>query len=530
MHAVSETWWRDGVLYHVYLRSFADSDGDGIGDIPGLISRLDHLEWLGIDGVWVSPVMPSPNDDWGYDVADYCAVDPGYGALEDVDRLVAEASNRGIKVLFDLVPNHSSDRHPWFVESRSSRGSAKRDWYVWADPAPDGGPPNNWVGNFFGPAWELDATTGQYFLHSFLESQADFNWWNEDVRRAFHDVLRFWLDRGIAGFRIDVVHKLAKDAELRDNPPASAEDSFIEQAWGQKELHNANLPETHEILRGWRKVADEYDPPSMLLGETYVLHIPRMVSYYGNGDELDLCFNIPFLYSAFDAEALRAIVEEVEAKLPPGAWPVWNGGSHDISRWPTRWCDGDERKIKCALMMLLTLRGTPLLYYGDEIGMRDGEVPVERSLDPLGRRVPGVVTAGRDPARTPMQWSGGPGAGFTDPNGKPWLPLGDAASCNVETQHGDPGSVLRFARDLIALRRGSPELKGGGYRSLPSAHAVWGWTRGEATTVLLNLGDAEETVSGVTGRVALGTDRARDGDGVDGDVALAPWEGLLVER
>ncbi|HJR18148.1 MAG TPA: alpha-amylase family glycosyl hydrolase [Actinomycetota bacterium] len=526
---MSGTWWRDGVLYHVYLRSFADSDGDGVGDIPGLISRLDHLEWLGIDGVWVSPVMPSPNDDWGYDVSDYCTVDPEYGTLEDVDRLVAEASKRGIKVVFDLVPNHSSDRHAWFVESRSSRDSAKRDWYIWADPAPDGGPPNNWAGNFFGPAWELDEATGQYFLHSFLESQADLNWWNEEVRAAFRDILRFWFDRGIAGFRIDVVHKLVKDRGLGDNPPATADDSFIEQAWGQKELLNANLPETHEILRGWRRVADEYDPPAMLLGETYVLDIPRMVSYYGNGDELDLCFNIPFLYAPFDAETLRAIVEEVEATLPPGAWPIWNGGSHDISRWPTRWCDNDERKIRCALMMLLTLRGTPLLYYGDEIGMGDGEVPVEQSLDPLGSRVPGLVTAGRDPARTPMRWSGGPGAGFTTEGAKPWLPLGAAASVNVEAQRDDPGSILGLCRDLIALRRVRPDLQSGDYRSIEAAPGAWAWRRGNRTAVALNLSDDDVTLDELDLTVLVGTDRRRRGKEPRGLLALGAWEGVVYE-
>jgi alpha-glucosidase len=530
MHAVSGTWWRDGVLYHVYLRSFQDSDGDGVGDIPGLISRLDHLAWLGIDGVWVSPVMPSPNDDWGYDVTDYCAVDPTYGTLGDVDRLVAEAEARGIKVLFDLVPNHSSDRHVWFVESRSSRSSPKRDWYVWADPAPDGGPPNNWLGNFFGPAWELDETTGQYFLHSFLESQADFNWWNSDVREAFHNILRFWFGRGIAGFRIDVVHKLAKDPNLGDNPPATAEDSFIEQAWGQKELLNANLPETHEILRGWRKVSDEYDPPAMLLGETYVLDVPRMVSYYGDGDELDLCFNIPFLYSQLTAEALRAIVEEVEATLPADAWPVWNGSSHDISRWPTRWCGNDERKIRCALMMLFTLRGTPLLYYGDEIGMGDGPVTPEQSLDPLGKRIAGLVTAGRDPSRTPMQWSAEPGCGFTEPGVKPWLPFGDAAACNVQQQRGDAGSALTFCRDVIALRRRSSELRSGAYRPREAPAGAWVWDRGDQTVVALNLSGEPVSIEDLRGTVAIGTRRERDGERVEGTGALAPWEGVLLQR
>jgi len=530
MHAVSEAWWRGGVLYHVYLRSFADSDGDGVGDIPGVISRLDHLAWLGIDGLWLSPVMPSPNDDWGYDVADYCAVDPAYGTMEDVDRLIAEARKLGIRVMMDLVPNHSSDRHPWFVESRSSRDAAKRDWYVWADPAPDGAQPNNWVGNFFGPAWELDEASGQYFLHSFLETQADLNWWNDDVREAFKDVFRFWFDRGVAGFRIDVVHKLVKDRALRDNPPATESDSFIEQAWGQRELNNANHPETHEILRGWRTVSDAYDPPRLLLGETYVLDIPTMASYYGRDDELDLAFNIPFLYAPFSADAMRAIVEQTEAAIPEGSWPVWNGGSHDISRWPTRWCDGDERKIRCALMVLLTLRGTPLLYYGDEIGMGDGSVPVEDSLDPLGKRIAGLVTAGRDPSRTPMQWSAGPGCGFTEPGVKPWLPFGDAAACNVQQQRDDAGSALTFCRDLIALRRRSSELRSGAYRPREAQAGAWVWDRGDHTVVALNLSDEPVSIEDLSGTVTIGTRRERDGERVEGTGALAPWEGVVLQR
>src|ERR1051326_8843822 len=241
-----DPWWH-GVLYHVYLRSFADSNGDGIGDLPGLIGKLDHLEWLGVDGIWVSPVMPSPNADFGYDVADYCAVDAAYGTLDDVDDLVREAEARGMRVLFDLVPNHTSSEHPWFVESRASRSNPKRDWYVWRDPHQDGSPPNNWVSSFFGPAWEWDDTSGHFYLHSFLEQQPDLNWRNEEVRSAFDDVLRFWFDRGIAGFRIDVVHKMVKDAELRDNPPATEADSFIERVWGQRELYNADRPENHEV-------------------------------------------------------------------------------------------------------------------------------------------------------------------------------------------------------------------------------------------------------------------------------------------
>jgi alpha-glucosidase len=526
MHAMStdaaRPWWH-GVLYHVYLRSFADSDGDGVGDLRGLIARLDHLAWLGVDGVWVSPVMPSPNEDWGYDIADYCGVDPAYGTLDDVDELVAQAGARGMRVVFDLVPNHSSDRHPWFVASRSSRDDPKRDWYIWRDPKPDGSTPNNWVSSFFGPAWQLDEATGQYYLHSFLEAQADLNWWNEGVREAFDDVLRFWFDRGVAGFRIDVVHKMLKDPQLRDNPPATGSDSFIERVWGQRELHNADHPQNHDIMRRWRGIADAYPEPKVLIGETYLFDLARMAAYHGAGDELHLNFNMPFLWTPFEAPAIRAVVQETLAALPEGAQPVWNGGSHDITRFPTRWCGGDPRKVRTALMMLLTLPGTKLLYYGDEIGMTDGTVAEEASRDPLGRRAP-VRSAGRDPARTPMQWSAGPGAGFTDPGVEPWLPLGDASVCNVEAQRSDPGSVLSFCHDLIALRREMRDLRAGAMRFLDAPDGVLGWRRGERTTVALNLSDVAATVETAGGVVRAGTRREREGERVERRLALEPWE------
>jgi alpha-glucosidase len=530
MHAMPSDaagpWWH-GVLYHVYLRSFADSNGDGVGDLPGLISRLDHLAWLGVDGVWVSPVMPSPNEDFGYDVADYCAVDPAYGTLDDVGRLVAEASARGMRVLFDLVPNHSSDRHPWFSASRSSRTDPKRDWYIWRDPKPDGSPPNNWVSSFFGPAWQLDGTTGQYYLHSFLEEQADLNWWNEDVRAEFDDILRFWFDRGIAGFRIDVVHKMLKDAELRDNPPATDADSFIERVWGQREMHNADHPQNHEIMRRWRSIADAYPEPRVLVGETYLFDLDRVAAYHGHGDELHLTFNMPFLWTPFEATAIRTVVERTLGALPEGAQPVWNGGSHDIMRFPDRWCSRDARKVKAALMMLLTLPGTALLYYGDEIGMGDGVVDPDRARDPLGRRAP-VPSAGRDPARTPMQWRAAPGAGFTDPGVEPWLPIGDAGSCNVESQRSDPDSVLTFCHDLIALRRAEPDLQADAFRFRDAPDGALAWRRGSRTGVAINLSDAAAAFENMDGTIRAGTRRDRVGERVDGRLSLEPWEGVVL--
>jgi alpha-glucosidase len=522
------SWWREAVFYEIYVRSFADSNGDGVGDLPGLISKLDHLADLGVDGVWVSPVMPSPNADWGYDVSDYCAVDPAYGTLGDVDMLVEGAASRGMRVLFDLVPNHSSDRHPWFLASRSSRHDPKRDWYVWRNPKADGSAPNNWVSSFFGTAWRLDDATGQYYLHSFLEEQADLNWRNDDVRAAFDDILRFWFDRGIAGFRIDVVHKLMKDAALRDNPPATRSDSFIEQVWRQRELHNADQPENHELMRRWRAIAEGYREPRVLVGETYLFDQERVGAYHGNDDELHLTFNIPFLWSAFDARTIRAVVADTISSYPPGAWPVWNGGSHDISRFPTRWCGGDDRKTRAALMLLMTLPGTALLYYGDEIGMGDGHVDPAAARDPLGRRAP-VPNAGRDPARTPMQWRAGDGAGFTAPGAPAWLPIGDAAACNVESQRGDPGSVLSWCRHLIALRRESGDLRTGDLRFHDvAADGVLAWRRGDRTVVAINMSDGAASLDDVGGDVVAATRRAREGERVRARLELEPWEGVVL--
>jgi len=521
-------WWRSGVLYQIYPRSFADSNADGIGDLPGLIDRLDHLEWLGVDGIWLNPIMPSPNDDWGYDVADYCAVHPELGDLDDVDRLVTEARRRGISVLFDLVPNHTSDRHPWFVESRSAHHSPRRDFYVWADPRPDGSPPNNWLSAFGGPAWTLEEASGQYYLHNFLPSQPDLNWWNEEVREAFDAILRYWYRRGIAGFRIDVAHALVKDRELRDNPPATEHDHPEVRRLGQRQRFNMNRPEVHDVLRRWRRLSEAEDPARVLLGETHVFDLDEWAAFYGSGeDELHLAFNFLFLHAPFCASALRAVVEGSESLLPPTAWPVWTGSNHDAGRLATRWAQGEEAKVRLALMMLLTLRGTPVLYYGDEIGLPEVAVGPERARDVR----PGAEAAeeGRDPARTPMHWTSDPGAGFAAATAGPWLPLGDYGSVNVAAQTDDPGSVLRLCRDLIALRRSVFELRTGAYETVPSPPHTWVWRRGARITVALNLSGTGSRVAGVAGVVRLSTRRDRDGQRLRETVELEPWEGVIVE-
>ncbi|HXQ90315.1 MAG TPA: alpha-amylase family glycosyl hydrolase [Acidimicrobiales bacterium] len=528
-------WWRGAVLYQVYVRSFADSDDDGVGDLRGLVRRLDHLAWLGVDALWLSPVTASPNADWGYDVADYCAVLPEYGTLADLDELIAAAGRVGIRVLLDLVPNHTSDQHAWFVESRSSVDSARRDWYVWADPQPDGSAPNNWVSSFGGPAWSLDPVSGQYYLHNFLPEQPDLNWWYDGVRDAFDDIVRFWWDRGVAGFRIDVVNMMIKDAELRDNPPATEDDPFIMQMFGQRPIYNGNRPEGHDILRRWRAISDGYTPARLLLGETNVDTLEMLASYYGTSDdELHLGFNFPFIEAPFEVDALVGVVDRIEDLFPSTAWPVWTGSNHDVSRLATRWCDGEEPKVRLALLMLLTLRGTTVLYQGDEIGLTDGVFEKEQLLDPVGLRF-WPYYPGRDPERTPMPWDDGPNAGFTSAGVTPWLAMADAPM-TVAGQRAQPGSVLHLVRDVIAVRRASPDLQTGAYRRLPAGEGVWAWQRGTDTVVALNLSDDEHTVAlppAAAGteagrRVVVGTHRDREGSPTGDVLDLAPWEGVVL--
>jgi alpha-glucosidase len=524
------TWWRDGVIYQIYPRSYRDSNGDGVGDLAGITERLDHLAWLGVDGIWITPITVSPDTDWGYDVADYTAVQPVLGDLDDFDRLVAEAAAVGIKILLDLVPNHSSDQHPWFVEARSSLDSPRRDYYVWAEPKPDGSPPNNWRSSFGGPAWTRDPASGQYYLHNFLSTQPDLNWWSDDVREEFDRILRFWFDRGVAGFRIDVCQAIVKDRELRDNPPAEPGDHPYVRNFGQRKVYNAERPETHDVFRRWRAIAEQYDPPRLLLGETYVLDVERLRPFYGDDDELQLAFNFVFLHSPFTAAGLSSIVDDTERALQEPAWPVWAISTHDLPRYVDRWCGGSVERARCALVMLLTLRGTPVLYYGDELGMRDVPVPPEQRRDPVGT---GVYDASdsRDPCRTPLPWSRGPGGGFTTPDAEPWLPLSAQPGVTVEEQRGDPDSVLMLCRDLIALRRSEADLSGGGYKTLAAPEGLWAFSRGERFVVVLNLSDAAGVVDigRPGGLIRLSTRRGRDGEAVAGPVEVGPWEAVVVE-
>ena len=515
MEAMPAPWWQGCTIYQVYVRSFRDSDGDGYGDLPGIISRLDHLAWLGVDAVWLSPTMPSPDHDWGYDVSDYYSVHPELGTMEDLDRLISEAGARGIRVLLDLVPNHSSSEHAWFIDSRSSLSSAHRDWYVWADPK-DGGAPNNWRDATGDPAWTLDPTTGQYYLHNFLESQPDLNWWNPAVHQEFQRIIKFWLDRGVAGFRIDVAHGLYKDAELRDDPPAQI---GAANPHGLQVVYSKRRPETHAVYREWRRLVDAYQPERLLLGETWVLDPASMAGYYGQGDELHLALNFAFFFSDFDAGALRSIVERTVDELPAGACPVWAGSNHDESRFPTRWCARDERRIRLALTVLFTLPGTTVLYYGDELGLGDVEVPDQYQRDPMswhGR----AIRINRDQARTPMPWESSDGYGFTAAGVTPWLPFGDRNGLSVADQRDDPSSVLSLTRALIALKHSDIS-----YRTMPAPAGVWMYGSGPLT-VGANFTDTRQrvpmpggsTLSSLTGVTTFSP---------AGERVIEPWEALV---
>jgi len=527
--ASEKDWWRRGVFYQIYPRSYADSNGDGAGDLPGIITKLDYLADLGIDGIWLSPVTVSPNRDWGYDVADYRDIDPDFGTLDDLDTLVREARARGIRILMDLVPNHTSDLHPWFVDALRGRDAEHRDYYVWADPKADGSPPNNWVSIFGGSAWELDAKSGQYYLHNFEAQQPDLNWWHDAVRDEFDQIVRFWWDRGVAGFRIDVCNMMIKDAELRDNPPASAEDPLDQQFSGLKSVYNTDRPEAHDILRRWRTIADSYDEGRLLIGETNVDALPTLMQFYGDGsNELHGGFNFVFLNAPLEAAAMRQVVEDVETLLPGEAWPIWTGSNHDVSRLATRWAGGDPAKVRCALLVLLTLRGTPFLYQGDEIGLTDGPIEQADLLDRVGIRF-WPYYKGRDAERTPMPWANVPGGGFTEAGVRPWLPMGDPAACNVADQEADPDSVLAFTRRVIARRRANEDVGLGSYRSLGSPEGTWVFGRGEGTTVALNLSDAAQSIDGVRGTVTVATDRAVEGSAVEGSLSLPAWRGVIVE-
>jgi alpha-glucosidase len=482
---MTEPWWKSGVIYQVYPRSFQDSNGDGVGDLDGLAQRLDYVQALGVDAIWISPFYPSPMADFGYDVADYCDVDPLFGDLAGFDRLLAAAHGRGIKIILDYVPNHSSTLHPWFLASRQSREDPKRDWYIWRDPAPDGGPPNNWISDFGGSAWEWDKSTGQYYYHAFLKEQADLNWRNPDLRREMLKVLQFWLDRGVDGFRIDVVWHLLKAEEFPDNPLNPHYDASMGEMYKVSQLHSTDQPGVHDIIADMRRVADGYGQ-RVLIGEIY-LPIDRLVTYYGDTlNGLQIPANFALLQTPWNAGDLGRLIAGYEAALPRGAWPNWVLGNHDRPRIAAK---RGEPQARVAAMLLLTLRGTPTIYYGDELGIGSVEIPADRVRDPLERREPGLGL-GRDQVRTPMPWDQGPNAGFS--SGPPWLPLNaDWPTRNVAAATQDPGSMLVLYQRLLAMRRTHDALSLGTITLLQAAGDVLAYERRdkrERLLIVLNLG------------------------------------------
>jgi len=522
----SHLWWQHGVIYQIYPRSFSDSNSDGIGDLRGVLARLDYLEWLGVDAIWISPIYPSPMADFGYDVSDYCDIHPAFGSMADMRELIAAAHRRNIKIILDFVPNHTSNEHPWFKEARRSRGSEKRDFYLWHDAGPNGEPPNNWLSVFGGSAWEWDEATQQFYYHAFLKEQPDLNWRHPLVRQNMYAAMRFWLDQGVDGFRVDVLWHLIKDAEWRDNPPNP---DYVPGQAPYNQLvpaYSTDQPEIQAIVREMRALMNEYDE-RVLIGEIY-LPIRRLVSYYGTaGDGAHLPFNFQLITLPWNAPQIAAAISEYEGSLPPDAWPNWVLGNHDQPRVASR---VGHSQARVAAVLLLTLRGTPTLYYGDEIGMRDAVIFPEQVQDPQGKNI-GIS---RDPARTPMQWSGSPHAGFS--TAQPWLPLGhDFEHCNVEQQTREAGSMLALYRRLIALRRTEPALAVGSYRPLVGGGDLLAFVReaaeGHRFLVVLNLGPRPGQLAldnlG-TGQVVIATEARRESERVQGRLILTGDDALVV--
>lgn len=527
-HPMALKWWQSAVFYQIYPRSFADSNGDGIGDLDGITAHLDYLNdgtpnSLGIDAIWLNPINPSPLDDWGYDVSDYCGIHPQLGTLASFDRLVSEAHRRGIRVIVDLVPNHTSNQHPWFIESRSSRTNPKRDWYIWIPGTPYR-PPSNWQSNFGGSAWKYDEQTAAWYLHMFLEQQPDLNYRNPAVIDAMHGVIRFWLDRGADGFRIDVIQGLIKDDRLRDNPTRAHPDPAIPwYAEGtQDPLYSSDRPEVHEVIRGFRRVTDAYDD-RMMVGETWPREQERLADYL-RPDELQLGFNFRFLLARYEARRFRAAIELTEKSFGPHAWPTWTLSNHDFPRHISRYSRGGDAdaRARVAAVMLMTLRGTPFIYYGEEIGMPDAPIASARKLDPVGR----------DGCRSPMQWSDERHGGFSTASDT-WLPCGDFDAVNVARQTNDANSMLSLYRRLIRLRRTTPALLEGSYRAFencPEDCLVFHRdTAAQQILVALNFTAEPRKIDAPPGKILMSTNFDRIGASANSPLTLAPNEAVIIE-
>jgi alpha-glucosidase len=467
LQKAQDPWWKHAVIYEIYPRSFQDSNGDGVGDINGITSRLDYLRDLGINAIWISPMYPSPLVDFGYDISDYTAIDPLYGTLGDFDRLVGEAKKRDIRVIMDFVPNHTSDQHPWFKESRSSRTNPKRDWYIWRDGKGPGEPPNNWQSWFGHSAWKFDPATNQYYYHHFYTEQPDLNWRNPQVRKAMYDAMRFWLDRGVAGFRIDAVSRLFEDPNLHDDPILPGKNAYGDPNIAHK--YTDNLPEVHEVLREMRQVVDEYPGNPVLISEADEPNIAELTKMYGRkNDEVQLPMDFQIAdVNKLSAPDFRRVLSEIDENTA-GGQPHYFFSNHDQPRQWDRYGDGvhNDQIAKLMATLLLTTRATPLMYYGEEIGMRTTDpVRKEDVQDPVGK-IGWPQDKGRDGERTPMQWDASKNAGFSTAE-RPWLPVPpSSAEYNVAAESKESGSILSFYKRLIALRRSDPALRNGRYLPL----------------------------------------------------------------
>ena len=533
-------WWQDAVIYQIYPRSFQDGNGDGIGDLHGVLAQLEYLTWLGVDAIWLSPFYPSPMVDFGYDVSDYTSVDAIFGNIATFDELIQQAHRQGIKVIIDFVPNHTSDKHPWFLESRSSRSAAKRHWYMWADAKPGGTVPNNWVSHFGGSAWEWDAATGQYYLHSFDRRQPDLNWRNPEVQAAMLDVLRFWLEHAVDGFRIDAAHMIMKDPQLRDNPANPGGARYMLKTMGdydtQLHVYDNGHSDVHGIYREVRRLLDSYgsEHSRIAIGEMHIPDRKVWASYYGaNLDEMHIPFNFGLVSTEWKAKAVRQSMDGLETSLPSGAWPNNVLGNHDEPRIANR---VGPAQARIAMLLLLTLRGTPTLYYGDEIGMHDGDIPAEQIHDPIEKNMPGLGL-GRDPERTPMQWDSGPNAGFCPPGTEPWLPIpADYKQINVAAEREDPHSLLTLTRRLIELRRSKLALTTGSYNAVegtPDDCFVYlRQSSSQRYLIALNFSDNEQTVELPemgNGGIVLSTYLDREGPVDLALLRLRGDEGCVIE-
>ncbi len=522
-------WWQTGVLYQVYPRSFLDSNGDGVGDIAGITSKLDYLRWHGVDAVWLSPIYPSPMADFGYDISNYTDIHPLFGTLQDLDILVQQAHQRDLKVILDFVPNHTSDEHPWFQQARSSQTNEHRDWYIWRDPAPDGGPPNNWRSKFGGSAWHFDERSGQYYLHVFDKKQPDLNWRNPKVRQAMYEVMRFWLDQGIDGFRIDALAVLLEDEQFRDNPLNPEWRPGDPPHTRQLAHYTEDQPGMHEIVQEMRTLTESYGQ-RVLIGEI-CLPVERLMPYYGEQlDEIHLPFNFQFVnLPTWEARTIRQVVEDYEAAFPQGAWPNWVLGNHDRSRIATR---VGREQARLAQLLLLTLRGTPTCYYGDELGMQDVPLPRELMHDPPGKDDP---EHSRDPLRTPMQWDGSANAGFCPAEVRPWLPVAnDYQTFNVAAEQHDPRSFLMLTRALLDVRCSRSALTLGSYQSVeqenPACFVYLRQHHEQCYLVALNFSAQDQVVTlKGQGHIVLSTFLDRGGSLDLSAAHLRGNEGLLIE-